>query len=126
MSAVSWPDSSLIGDNLAGLFLRVLFKFGENWAKLGSSCRISDFRRPLALSDLAGKLGHLWGSSMPVQAKVFAYQIDGLSYIVTLYEQDGSFFSDITVVEGANHATASGRSNEEPGVLKWLFSWERE
>ncbi|MCA0856704.1 hypothetical protein [Phaeobacter italicus] len=43
---------------------------------------------------------------MPVQSKVFTYQIDGLSYIVTLYEQDGSFFSDITVVEGAMDVNA--------------------
>lgn len=38
----------------------------------------------------------------------------------------GSTKVKISVFEGANHATAAGRSKAVPGVYKWLFSWELE
>lgn len=39
-------------------------------------------------------------------SKVFSYVEDGLSYTVTVYEQDGQFFADITVDEGAMDVNA--------------------
>lgn len=38
---------------------------------------------------------------MSESTKVFTYQQSGLSYTVTVYEQDGQFFADIQVTEGA-------------------------
>ncbi|MCA0871999.1 hypothetical protein LCL97_14260 [Seohaeicola saemankumensis] len=43
---------------------------------------------------------------MPEQSKVFTYQTDGLSYTVTVYEQDGAFYADIAVAEGAMDVNA--------------------
>ena len=37
----------------------------------------------------------------------------------------GSTKVKISVFEGANHATAAGRSKEEPGEYEWLLPWER-
>ncbi|MDP2081635.1 MAG: hypothetical protein U0934_14070 [Pseudotabrizicola sp.] len=38
--------------------------------------------------------------------KVFTYQTNGLSYTVTVYEKDGSFFADIKVTEGSMDVNA--------------------
>lgn len=43
---------------------------------------------------------------MTAHAKTFEYQENGLSYTVTVYEKDGSFFADITVNEGAMDVNA--------------------
>jgi len=43
---------------------------------------------------------------MSLVAKVFQYQVDGLSYTVTIYEENGGFFADITVNEGAMDVNA--------------------
>ncbi|MCD9146750.1 hypothetical protein [Pseudophaeobacter flagellatus] len=43
---------------------------------------------------------------MPEPTKTFSYQVDGLSYTVTLYEENGSYFADITVDEGAMDVNA--------------------
>ncbi|WP_226781049.1 hypothetical protein [Oceaniglobus trochenteri] len=39
-------------------------------------------------------------------SKVFQYQEDNLSYTVTIYEENGAFFADITVNEGAMDVNA--------------------
>lgn len=43
---------------------------------------------------------------MSDQSKIFDYVVDGLAYTVTIYEQDGAFFADISVVEGAMDVNA--------------------
>ena len=43
---------------------------------------------------------------MPVESKVFTYELDGLAYTVTVYEENGSIFADITVDEGAMDVNA--------------------
>jgi hypothetical protein len=43
---------------------------------------------------------------MPDYAKVFNYEAEGLSYTVSLYEENGEFFADISVVEGAMDVNA--------------------
>lgn len=43
---------------------------------------------------------------MSEHTKTFDYQVDGLSYTVTVYEQDGGFFADISVIEGAMDVNA--------------------
>ncbi len=43
---------------------------------------------------------------MPVESKVFTYELDGLAYTVIVYEEDGSIFADITVDEGAMDVNA--------------------
>jgi len=43
---------------------------------------------------------------MPEQSKVFSYEVDGLSYTVTVYEQDGVFLADITVLDGSMDVNA--------------------
>lgn len=43
---------------------------------------------------------------MSDHSKTFNYQIDGLSYTAIVYEENGSFFADITVDEGAMDVNA--------------------
>lgn len=43
---------------------------------------------------------------MPDYSKVFNYEVDGLAYTVSLYEVDGEFFADISVIEGAMDVNA--------------------
>lgn len=43
---------------------------------------------------------------MSEHTKVFTYQQNGLSYTVTVYEQDGQFLADIQVTEGAMDVNA--------------------
>lgn len=43
---------------------------------------------------------------MPESSKVFTYEVDGLAYTVTIYEENGAFFADITVDEGAMDVNA--------------------
>ncbi len=43
---------------------------------------------------------------MSEHTKVFEYQENGLSYTVTIYEQDGQFFADVAVSEGAMDVNA--------------------
>jgi hypothetical protein len=43
---------------------------------------------------------------MPDYLKVFSYEVDGLSYTVSLYEQDGLVLADITVIEGVMDVNA--------------------
>lgn len=43
---------------------------------------------------------------MPTTSKIFTYEVDGLAYTVTIYEEDGAFFADITVMEGAMDVNA--------------------
>lgn len=62
---------------------------------------------------------------MPELSKVFNYEVDGLSYTVSVYEQDGGFFADITVLDGAMDVNAvyfgddvmSGKSESLRGPL---------
>lgn len=57
--------------------------------------------------------------------KEFNYEVDGLSYTVVVYEEDGEFFADITVNEGAMDVNAvyfgdddfSGSSEDLGGPL---------
>ncbi|WP_204113107.1 hypothetical protein [Shimia biformata] len=39
-------------------------------------------------------------------SKIFTYEVDGLSYTVTVYEESGAIYADITVVEGAMDVNA--------------------
>ncbi|MDC0657645.1 hypothetical protein N6L27_06535 [Leisingera sp. SS27] len=43
---------------------------------------------------------------MPDSSKIFTYAVDGLAYTVTVYEENGAFFADITVEEGAMDVNA--------------------
>ncbi|OJY27540.1 MAG: hypothetical protein BGP11_15930 [Rhodobacterales bacterium 65-51] len=43
---------------------------------------------------------------MPEYAKIFTYEVDGLSYTVSLYEQDGQILADISVLEGSMDVNA--------------------
>ena len=43
---------------------------------------------------------------MTTHSKVFSYEVDGLSYTVTIYEVDGEFRADIQVLEGAMDVNA--------------------
>lgn len=43
---------------------------------------------------------------MPDYAKIFTYQVNGLSYTVSLYEQDGQILADISVLEGSMDVNA--------------------
>ncbi|KIC30948.1 hypothetical protein [Leisingera sp. ANG-M6] len=43
---------------------------------------------------------------MPETSKIFTYAVDGLAYTVTVYEENGEFFADITVDEGAMDVNA--------------------
>ena len=62
---------------------------------------------------------------MPDQSKIFSYEVDGLSYTVTVYEQNGAFFADIAVLDGAMDVNAvyfgdndmSGKSENLDGPL---------
>ncbi len=53
-------------------------------------------------------------------------RVEGIPAMEKALKERGSTKVKITVFEGANHATAAGRSKDEPGVFEWLFSWERE
>ena len=53
-------------------------------------------------------------------------RVEGIPAMKKALEELGSTKVKITVFQGANHASASGRAKEEPGVFEWLFSWERE
>lgn len=53
-------------------------------------------------------------------------RVKGIPEMEKALRELGSTRVKIRVFEGANHATASRRANDEPGVLEWLFSWERE
>lgn len=62
---------------------------------------------------------------MPISEKEFEYTQDGLTYTVTVYEDNGAFFADISVIEGAMDANAlyygdddfSGQSESLSGPL---------
>lgn len=62
---------------------------------------------------------------MPDSSKVFTYEVDGLAYTVTVYEENGAFYADITVDEGAMDVNAiyfgdddfSGSSDSLKGPL---------
>ena len=62
---------------------------------------------------------------MADHSKVFTYEEDGLSYSVTMYEEGGEFFADITVIDGAMDVNAvyfgdddfSGKSEMLKGPL---------
>lgn len=43
---------------------------------------------------------------MPENTKVFTYEAEGLAYTVTVYEEAGAFYADITVGEGAMDVNA--------------------
>ncbi|WP_420002651.1 hypothetical protein [Arenibacterium sp. LLYu02] len=43
---------------------------------------------------------------MPDYAKIFTYQVDGLSYTVSLYEENGTILADIAVTEGSMDVNA--------------------
>ncbi|KIC34021.1 hypothetical protein [Leisingera sp. ANG-S5] len=43
---------------------------------------------------------------MPETSKIFTYAVDGLAYTVTVYEENGEFFADITVDDGAMDVNA--------------------
>ena len=43
---------------------------------------------------------------MPDHSRVFTYEVEGLVYTVTVYEEDGAFYADITVLEGAMDVNA--------------------
>ncbi|NSY38943.1 hypothetical protein [Leisingera sp. ANG59] len=43
---------------------------------------------------------------MSESSKIFTYAVDGLAYTVTVYEENGEFFADITVEEGAMDVNA--------------------
>lgn len=51
---------------------------------------------------------------------------EGIPAMEKALKKLGSTKVKISVFEGANHATAAGRSKAVPGVYKWLFSWELE
>lgn len=53
-------------------------------------------------------------------------RVEGIPAMEKALKELGSTKVKISVFEGANHATAAGRSKEEPGVWEWLFSWKRE
>ncbi|MAI72458.1 MAG: hypothetical protein CMM01_16335 [Rhodopirellula sp.] len=53
-------------------------------------------------------------------------RVEGIPAMKKKLVELGSTKVKISVFEGANHATASGRAKEEPGVFEWLFSLERE
>lgn len=43
---------------------------------------------------------------MSTHSKVFTYEVEGLSYTITVYEEDGAFHADITVLDGAMDVNA--------------------
>lgn len=43
---------------------------------------------------------------MPDYSKIFTYEVDGLSYTVSLYEENGAILADISVIEGAMDVNA--------------------
>ncbi len=49
---------------------------------------------------------HVHGGKHERSIEVFDCVVDGLAYTVTIYEQDGAFFADINVVEGAMDVNA--------------------
>lgn len=53
-------------------------------------------------------------------------RVEGIPAMEKALKELGSTRVKISVFEGANHATAAGRSKEESGVWEWLFSWERD
>ncbi len=80
----------------------------------------------LSLFTVAGIItSNSQGVSMSGHTKIFEYQENGLSYTVTVYEQDGAFFADVRVNEGAMDVNAvyfgdddlSGTSDSLKGPL---------
>ena len=53
-------------------------------------------------------------------------RVEGIPAMEKALKELGSNKVKISVFEGANHATAAGRSREEAGVWEWLFSWAKE
>lgn len=51
---------------------------------------------------------------------------EGIPAMEKALKKLGSTKVKISVFRGANHATAAGRSRDEPGVFEWLFSWKRD
>ncbi len=43
---------------------------------------------------------------MPAYAKIFTYEVNGLTYTVSLYEESGQVFADIAVLEGSMDVNA--------------------
>lgn len=62
---------------------------------------------------------------MSMHSKIFTYEVDGLSYTITVYEEDGAYLADIDVSEGAMDVNAiyfgdddfSGKSDSLGGPL---------
>jgi len=62
---------------------------------------------------------------MPDYSKIFTYEVDGLSYTVSLYEEAGQILADISVIEGSMDVNAvyygdddySGKSESLSGPL---------
>lgn len=62
---------------------------------------------------------------MSTHSKVFTYEVEGLSYTITVYEENGAFLADITVLDGAMDVNAiyfgdddfSGRGESLSGPL---------
>lgn len=53
-------------------------------------------------------------------------RVEGIPKMGKALKERGSTKVKISVFKGANHATASRRSKEEPGVFEWLFSQQRK
>ncbi len=64
-------------------------------------------------------------SQVPDYAKIFTYEVEGLSYTVSLYEENGQILADIAVTEGSMDVNAvyfgdddfSGKSESLAGPL---------
>lgn len=50
---------------------------------------------------------------MPDYAKIFTYEVEGLSYTVSLYEEDGKILADITLTEGSMDVNALYYGDDE-------------
>jgi predicted peptidase len=53
-------------------------------------------------------------------------RVEGIPAMEKALKERGSKKVRISIFPGANHASASGRANDEPGVFEWLFSWKRD
>ena len=53
-------------------------------------------------------------------------RVEGIPAMEKALREKGSTKIKVTIFKGANHASAAGRSRDEPGIFDWLFSWELE
>lgn len=98
---------------LNDLFPTGTLEGGNNVVRL-AACANNDPRRlvwsehviELRLDKTCGASPASEGIAMPTPTKVFTQELDGLAYTVTIYEQDGAFFADIQVTEGAMDVNA--------------------